>query len=83
MNDARIRHLLPKLTVLKDSTLNTIVDYSVPANIGRLRRERTNAEMALAHMRAQMEQLVEADMEALQVPAAARRLAAWSLMSSP
>ena len=28
--------------------------------------------MALAHMRAQMEQLVEADMEALQVPSAAR-----------
>ena len=32
-------------------------------------------------MRAQMEQLVEADMEALQVPSAARCLAAWLLMS--
>ena len=29
-------------------------------------RERTNLEMALAHMRAQMEQVVEADMEAVQ-----------------
>ena len=33
--------------------------------------------MALAHMRAQMEQLVEADMEAVQVPPSACRLAAW------
>ena len=31
-------------------------------------RERSKLEMVLAHMRAQMEQVVEADMEALQVP---------------
>ena len=35
--------------------------------------------MALAHMRAQMEQLVEADMEALQVPAQRLRSTSGSL----
>ena len=34
-------------------------------------RERSKLEMELAHMRAQMEQVVEADMEALQVPSLA------------
>ena len=35
------------------------------------RRERSKLEMELAHTRAQMEQVVEADMEALQVPSLA------------
>lgn len=41
-------------------------------------RERSKLDMALAHMRAQMEQVVEADMEALQVPALAHPVGLWA-----